>query len=407
MKLNKDLSKKEIFNTIKVTSSSVISKFGDILFDYVNSVWLTGIHKGSFWLAIYQSSEIFVGIIFNFLGGVLSDLKNRKNILITCDLLSGVLCLLLGIFIPDKLFLYGIVGINILLAVLSSFRSPAYKAVFREIVEKKHIGKVNSILETFNEIIKILGPTLSLIVAHFTNDRLALIIDGLTFIFSSFILKNLAVVIKGFSKKTKITTFEQLKQGFVYLWANKDILAIITFASIANFIIAGYNLILPFSNYSFNTENIQPYAVFLTAESIGGLIGAASSTFFKDKLFQAKGLFILMLLSGLSLLPISILFRFTRSVFISSIGIFLFNLFLSIFNIRFMTFVQVKTNIEFIGRVFSIIFSVSVLFMPMGTFFFQYVLNVKNPNNYVILGTTLLILSLIAICVDKFARKEK
>ncbi|MPW13653.1 hypothetical protein [Lactobacillus helveticus] len=85
MKLNKDLSKKEIFNTIKVTSSSVISKFGDILFDYVNSVWLTGIHKGSFWLAIYQSSEIFVGIIFNFLGGVLSDLKNRKNIFANCN----------------------------------------------------------------------------------------------------------------------------------------------------------------------------------------------------------------------------------------------------------------------------------------------------------------------------------
>lgn len=35
------LSHTEKINTVKVTSSNVISKFGDILFDYVNSVFET------------------------------------------------------------------------------------------------------------------------------------------------------------------------------------------------------------------------------------------------------------------------------------------------------------------------------------------------------------------------------
>lgn len=400
----KALKKSEILNTVKVTSSSVISKFGDILFDYVNSVWLAKMNGGSLWLAIYQSSEVIIGLIFNFLGGVISDLKNRKNILVICDILSGVLCLLLSIFVPNKLFLYGIIVVNGLLACLDSFRSPAYKAIFREIVEKEKIGQVNSILETCNEIIKICGPTISLVVAKFVGSKLALTVDGITFIISGIIIYQLNIIYKTPHKKKSGTTISQINEGLKYIFAHKEILSVIVFASLVNFVIAGYNLALPFANSSFNTNNA--YAIFLTAESIGGLVGAAMSTFLKDRLFTLRGLFFLMFLSGISLMLINLLYYFFHLVLAAAAGIFLFNLFLSIFNIRFMTLVQTETDVEFIGRVFSVIFSVAILFMPLGTFFFQFVINLKNVNNYFIFGIILALMSLLAIIVNLIFKKK-
>ena len=40
------LTKTEKLNTVKVTTSNAISKFGDVLFDYVNTVFLSSIPNG-------------------------------------------------------------------------------------------------------------------------------------------------------------------------------------------------------------------------------------------------------------------------------------------------------------------------------------------------------------------------
>ena len=56
MILLKKLTSTERLNTIKVTSSNAISKFGDVLFDYINSVCLSNSRNGGLWLALYQSS---------------------------------------------------------------------------------------------------------------------------------------------------------------------------------------------------------------------------------------------------------------------------------------------------------------------------------------------------------------
>ena len=393
------LSPVERINAGKVTISNGVSKFGDVLFDYVNSAFLSSIPGGGFWLSLYQSSEVFISVFFNFWGGALSDSSNRKQIIFRCDLISGFICLLLAIFIPQALFIYAVIVINIALAIITSFRSPAYKAVFREIVYKEHINKVNSILEITKEVIQIAGPSAALIIANMFGNRVALILDAISFFISGLLIRKLELLTNPPKKKGKKNTFLQVKEGFQYILTNRQILTIIIFASIVNFIIAGYNLILPFSSYAFTGTTFKAYATFLTAESIGGLIGASISTFIKKEPTTNKLLF-LIILCGISLLPTELVFRLSHSIILVAIPIALFNLCLSIFNIQFMTFVQTKTDLNYIGRVFGIIFSVAILFMPFGTFFFQRIFNLKNPLNYLILGLALIVISLITMLLN-------
>lgn len=162
------------------------------------------------------------------------------------------------------------------------------------------------------------------------------------------------------------------------------------FSSIVNFIIAGYNLTLPFSTYAFPHCKFKTYAIFLTAEAIGGLVGALISTF----------------ISGLVLVPSSKIFLFSNSAILVSICIAAFNLLLSIYNIQFMTFIQMMTDRNHIGRVFGIIFSIAIIFMPLGTFFFQAILDLKSIYNYLLFGKLLIITASIAIIMSIFISND-
>ena len=56
------LNERELANTVKLVTSNGISKLVDILFDYVNSVWLSKLGNGSFgWQCIraVKRSSVF------------------------------------------------------------------------------------------------------------------------------------------------------------------------------------------------------------------------------------------------------------------------------------------------------------------------------------------------------------
>lgn len=76
------------------------SKIGNIIFDYANSISIVGIFTSKPWiLALYQSSETIIQIVFNLIGGAKADKGNRKRIVIITDLLSALICGSLSFFV--------------------------------------------------------------------------------------------------------------------------------------------------------------------------------------------------------------------------------------------------------------------------------------------------------------------
>ena len=84
-----------------------------------------------------------------------------------------------------------------------------------------------------------------------------------------------------------------------------------------------------------------------------------------------------------------------HNVIILAFSSTLFSLFISLFNIQFFSIVQRDVDNEFLGRVFGIIFTVAILFMPIGTGFFLVVLNPNNTFNLFIIGVSITALSLV------------
>ena len=72
---------------------------------------------------------------------------------------------------------------------------------------------------------------------------------------------------------------------------------------------------------------------------------------------------------------------------------------LTVFNIQFMSYVQLRADEACLGRVFSIIFTVAVLFMPVGSFVFSFLLDTSSPAGFAVVGGGILALAAAGILI--------
>ena len=375
-----------------------ISRIGDIMFDFANNTFLAGLNPTSLSLvAVYQSLESVIGALFNLFGGVIADSFKRKKIIIVANILCGIACIILSFISQEQWMVFAIVITNIILAFMSAFSGPSYKAFTKEIVKKDSISQLNSLLEITSTIIKVTIPMVAILLYKLLGIHGVLLLDGFLFLIAASLISFIVPVNDEVVTKDKMTiggVLNDLKIGFKYIYSHKTIFMIIILSAFVNFFLAAYNLLLPYSNQMFGEISDGLYGVFLTAEAIGGFIGAILSGVI-NKTLSSKRLMVFLSCSGLMLMLSTPLYFLFQNFIILAFSPALFSLFISIFNIQFFSIVQREVDTEFLGRVFGIIFTVAILFMPVGSGFFSVVLNPNNTFNLFIIGVSITILSLI------------
>lgn len=392
------MENKKTKNISYLVMSKGVSKIGDIMFDFANNTFLAGLNPTSLSLvAIYQSLEKVIGVLFNLFGGVIADSFKRKKIIIGTNSLSGIACIVLSLISKEQWLVYAIVITNVILAFMSAFSGPSYKAFSKEVVKEDSISKLNSLLETTSTVIKVTIPMVAIFLYNILGVRGVLLLDGLSFLMATLLILFVTPVNEEVDTKEEMTisgVFNDLKVGFKYVYSHKPIFIIIILSALVNFVLAAYNLLLPYSSQMFEGISDRLYGSFLTAQAIGGFLGSILSGFVNRSL-SSRRLLLFSACSGLMLMLTAPLYFIFHNLIILIFSPALFSLFLSIFNIQFFSIVQRDVDNEFLGRVFGIIFSVAILFMPLGTVFFSVVLNPNNTFNIFIIGVSITVLSLI------------
>ncbi|MDG3141251.1 MFS transporter [Streptococcus suis] len=368
------------------------------MFDFANNTFLAGLNPTSLSLvAVYQSLESVIGVLFNLFGGVIADSFKRKKIIIVTNILCGIACIILSFISQEQWMVFAIVITNVILAFMSAFSGPSYKAFTKEIVKKDSISQLNSLLETTSTVIKVTIPMVAIFLYNLLGIHGVLLLDGFSFLIAASLIFFIVPINEEVVTKEKMTiggVFGDLKIGFKYVYSHKPILIIIILSALVNFFLAAYNLLLPYSNQMFGEISDRLYGTFLTAEAIGGFVGAILSGFV-NKSLSSKRLMLLLACSGIMLMLSTPFYSIFHNVIVLALSPALFSLFLSIFNIQFFSIVQRDVDNEFLGRVFGIIFTIAILFMPVGTGFFSVVLNPNNTFNLFIIGGSITVLSLV------------
>jgi len=218
-------------NILYLVYSKGISRIGDVMFDYANNRFLAGINPTSLSLvAIYQSLESVIGVLFNLFGGVIADSFNRKKIIIATNILCGLSCITLSFISQEQWLVYAIVITNVILAFMSAFSGPSYKAFTKEIVKKDSISQLNSLLETTSTVIKVTIPMIAIFLYKLLGIHGVLLLDGLSFLIATSLIFFITPVNEEVETKENMTIrgiFDDLKIGFTYVYSHKQILIII------------------------------------------------------------------------------------------------------------------------------------------------------------------------------------
>ena len=380
---------------VQLISRGAINKIGNMLYDYGNSVWLASMGTiGQTALGIYQISELVTSILVNPFGGVISDRISRRKILMTTDLVCGILCLAISFIRNDSWMIGALIFANIVQAIAFAFSRTANKAIITEVVEKDEIVTYNARLELVLQVVGVSSPVFSFLVLQFASLHATLLLDALTFFIAFVLVAFLPKEEAKVQEKKRFTgkdIFSDIKDGLHYIWHQKEIFFLLLVASSVNFFFAAFEFLLPFSNRLYGVKGA--YATILTLGAIGSIIGALIANKFKSSM---EMLLFLLILTGVGVfmmgLPLPPLLSFS--------GNLVCELFMTIFNIHFFTQVQTKVERDYLGRVLSTIFTLAILFMPIAKGLMTWLPSVR-VESFLLIGAGVILFSLLAQVVAK------
>ena len=377
-------------HAVQLIGRGAITKIGNMLYDYGNSVWLASMGTiGKTVLGIYQISELVTGILVNPFGGVISDRFSRRKILMTTDLVCGLLCLAISFIRNDRWMIAALVVANIVQAIAFGFSRPANKAIITEVVEKDEIVTYNAHLELVLQVVSVSSPVFSFLILQFASLHATLLLDALTF-FIAFVLVAFLPKEEAKVQESKRFTgkdiFSDIKEGLDYIWHQKDIFFLLLVASGVNFFFAAFEFLLPFSNRLYGGKGA--YATILTLGAIGSILGALVANKMKSSM---RILLFLLIMAGVGVFMMGL----PLPTYLSFSGNLVCEFFVTIFDIHVFTQVQTKVEDDYLGRVLSTIYTLAVLFMPIAKGLMTWLPSVRMES-FLFIGAGVILFSLLA-----------
>ena len=381
---------KENKNILLLLIRGQTTHFGNIIFDYANKLLIANLAvNSSFFMMIYLSSESVIQLFLNLFTGHFADFNNRKRILILTDLIAGAVTFLLFLFYnPDNILAFVIV--NIILAILFSFNRPTYKAIVRDLLSSEGIHKYNSISKILAEVVAVSAPIFSVFVFQEFGFKYGMLINSISF-FISAICEHYFHILK-VNKANNTSFLSGIADGFKYVVNDKALLIILVASAVLNFLDAIYSFYLPFTSSFSGYKNI--YAYILIAQSIGSIGGALIAGVYKKTLKPEQ--FFHLLLPGAGALFLIGFASSSQLLVLVLFGIFTSSV--TLFNVNLMSHLQITVNSEFLGRVFSIIFTISGIFVPFGSFVAS-VIDMKNWNIFQYIGLGQFVIYILCLII--------
>ncbi|RDI45756.1 MFS transporter [Falsibacillus pallidus] len=351
---------------------NTVSVFGNRLY-MIALMWYIAEKTGSS-VALGLSVLCFTipTVIFSPIAGVLSDRNLKKQLLISTDLLNGVLMIGMSLLILAESFpLAWLYVLMILSSSVSAFFSPAISSTVPLIVPQDQLAKANSLTQMTTQMSNILGPAIGGALIAFTDMWILFLINGVSFILSA--LSESFIRIPILDLKNRQSKFmEQFKEGLQYIWHFGPLLHLIAVGGILiNFFLAPLQVYITIICSQILQTSASTMGFIDASISIGALAG---SLLILWNVFKNKTA---MVIFGLSIEGIALLIAglFLQSYFALISFAFVLGFGISLASVGISTLFQTLVPDDKRGRVGSVLTALSTFIVPIGTLFGSFIIN--------------------------------
>jgi MFS family permease len=296
------------------------------------------------------------------LGGIVADRFNKRTILFFSDLLRALLIGSLLLFLYfDAVTAWHLIILAALFGIADAFSYPVTNSLTPLLLEEDQLQRGNSLIQMTIQISPILGPALggTLIavlgfMGVFTVGCIMLLIASIAVLFIQLSKTEEA-------ENEKNSAWEDLKEGFIYARQSQLIMSIVFIAFFINFFFAGpFSIGMPIIVKDVFAGNSISLAVIQTSMGAGAMLGAI---FLSIKNIKKPGM--ILLYSIMSVGCLYFLNGMSHYLWLSAGFVLLMAFLLQLVNIPVFTILQKTTDKRMLGRMMSLLVTVSTGLIPV------------------------------------------
>ncbi|WP_353893680.1 MFS transporter [Proteinivorax hydrogeniformans] len=279
-------------NIALLIAGKLVSLLGSSIYSFAMSLYILQVTGSGLSFSLNLAISTVPRVVFGAVSGVVADRFDRKKLVVSLDILSGfIMMVLLAVGLIGELRLVYIYIATFLLSTCSTFFNTPLTASIPNIVDDKNLTRANSLSQSADSIATIAGPFIGGFIFALVNIHLFLLINGLSFIFSgiseSFIDFNLRDKLCGKKEKTsdvpKERASDKLKKTFIvdlvdgvkYMISQKWLIVFGLFVVFFNlFIMIGLTVPIPYMANQVWGFTPQQYGILSMMFPAGMLLGS-------------------------------------------------------------------------------------------------------------------------------------
>jgi MFS family permease len=306
------------------------------------------------------SSQIPVFLMSPF-GGAIADRHDRRHIIMTTQVSSMVLALLLATLVfTGRIQVWHILTIAALLGVVNAFDIPARQSFLLEMVTRDDLPNAIALNSSMFNGARIIGPAVAGVLVASIGEGWCFLANGLSYIavIAGLLMMRLP---KRIVQPQNTSTLEHILEGFRFVARTPPIRALLILLGIISLVGMPYVVLMPVFAREIFGGGASTLGVLMSSTGIGALAGALILA----RRQGFKGLGRLIAVSAGSFGAALVLFSFSRIFFVSVALLFPVGMFMMMQMASSNTLVQAMVPDSLRGRVMSVY---SMMFMGMAPF---------------------------------------
>ncbi|MEG2909915.1 MAG: MFS transporter, partial [Erysipelotrichaceae bacterium] len=384
----------------------IISLFGNGILRFALPLYLLRETNSPTLFGIVTACSFLPMILLSFLGGILADRVNKRNIMVVLDFLTAGIIFVLFLTIKEVPLVPLMIIVLMLLYGISGTYQPTVQASIPVLVSSENILSASAIVNQVGALAGLLGPIIGGMLFGTFGLTPILIISILCFTGSA--IMELFIRIPFQKRDNSIGVISIIRNDFKdsanYMKKDKPLLIkIIVLIAIFNLVLSAM-MIVGVPIIIVETLNMSDELLGLSQGilALGGLCGGILTAIFSKKLRLSNShvsLFLCSISVGVMALPMFLGMSNMISYVVISVACFAIMALATMFSIQMIATLQSETPPELVGKVIALLMSISMCAQPIGQALYGVVFDMfKNQNGFILLSVAILsaIISLVS-----------
>ena len=356
-----------------VVIGQIISLFGNAILRFALPLYLLRETDSSSLFGAVTACSFIPMVIFSFLGGVIADRVNKRNIMVALDFFTAIIIVVFYFALGQIPLVPLMIVMLMLLYGISGAYQPSVQASIPLLVDYEALAKGNAIINMVSTLSNLLGPAIGGVLFGAFGLTPILVISIVCFTISAIMEIFIHIPYQKRDKEKGVfaTVRNDLIESFYFVKREKPIfLSVVGILAIFNLVLSAAMIVgIPVMVVQVLGMSDADLGIAQGALGLGGLIGGLLAGTSTQKLkIRYNYIYLLICSSTALIMGISLMSAIPTSIgfWLITIMSFVTMCVSTMFTISIFTVVQQQTPIHLLGKVMATIIAVSSCFQPIG-----------------------------------------